>query len=107
MVLTVFLGSLHLLTQVRSVPYRCIAHGKTESPFLCMQTKPKTPTAFATTFAYKVVKGPCQDAHYGLELAKLAALPEDVMMHAERVAKQLSGAEARGGWMTRQQTADI
>lgn len=38
---------------------------------------------------YKVVKGPVERQHYGIELAKLA-FPESVTARALEVAKQLS-----------------
>jgi DNA mismatch repair protein MSH4 len=60
------------------------------------QTTQQPSTDFSTVFAYRVVKGPCKDKHYGLELAKLAALPDDVMEQAEMVARKLSGMEAKG-----------
>ncbi|BEJ01086.1 hypothetical protein CcaverHIS631_0509430 [Cutaneotrichosporon cavernicola] len=45
---------------------------------------------FATTFHYKVQNGKCRDEHYGLELAKLAALPADVLETAWDVSAKLT-----------------
>ncbi|BEJ08854.1 hypothetical protein CcaverHIS641_0509480 [Cutaneotrichosporon cavernicola] len=45
---------------------------------------------FATTFRYKVQNGKCRDEHYGLELAKLAALPADVLETAWDVSAKLT-----------------
>ncbi|GMK55257.1 hypothetical protein CspeluHIS016_0203130 [Cutaneotrichosporon spelunceum] len=44
---------------------------------------------FATTFHYKVQNGKCRDERYGLELAKLAALPADVLETAWEVSTKL------------------
>ncbi|CAK9781114.1 unnamed protein product [Cutaneotrichosporon oleaginosum] len=47
---------------------------------------------FATTFHYKIQGGKCKDEHYGkswLELAKLAALPPDVLATAWEVSTKI------------------
>ncbi|WWD17159.1 hypothetical protein CI109_101597 [Kwoniella shandongensis] len=67
---------LHLRTQVNNV-------------------NPHSPE-FTTTFSYKVVEGPATVQHYGLELAKLAALPPDVLQRATEIAIQLSQLEEQG-----------
>ncbi|KAL7421890.1 MutS protein msh4 [Cryptotrichosporon argae] len=51
---------------------------------------------FATTFQYTVAEGACKEEHYGLELAKLAALPPDVMAKATEVAEKLIELEGQG-----------
>ncbi|KAH8088295.1 muts domain V-domain-containing protein [Filobasidium floriforme] len=52
---------------------------------------------FATTYSYRVVKGEdTNDGHYGLELAKLAALPQDMLDVAEEVAYKLEEAQRKG-----------
>ncbi|WWC89184.1 uncharacterized protein L201_004102 [Kwoniella dendrophila CBS 6074] len=52
--------------------------------------------AFSTTFQYKIDEGPAIIDHYGLELAKLASLPEAVMVRAKDVAMSLSELEQKG-----------
>ncbi|KAK8864531.1 hypothetical protein IAR55_001781 [Kwoniella newhampshirensis] len=51
---------------------------------------------FATTFSYKIAEGATTVQHYGLELAKLASLPSDVMEKATETAMQLSELEEQG-----------
>ncbi|WWC62125.1 uncharacterized protein I303_104716 [Kwoniella dejecticola CBS 10117] len=46
--------------------------------------------AFCTNFQYKVEQGSAVFDHYGLELAKLAFLPPEVMLRAREVAVRLS-----------------
>ncbi|KAL7415766.1 muts domain V-domain-containing protein [Mrakia frigida] len=48
------------------------------------------------TFNYKILEGPSVEAHYGLELAALASLPQDVMEVATDVAFQLGQMERAG-----------
>lgn len=59
---------------------------------------------FGTTFHYQVVEGACETKHYGrwlrrnntgLELAKLAALPEDVLAVAQAVSRKLTQLEEK------------
>ncbi|WVQ80249.1 hypothetical protein IAT38_002354 [Cryptococcus sp. DSM 104549] len=51
---------------------------------------------FMTTFAYKVIEGPSTSTHYGLELAKLAALPGTIVQRATEIAGYLSDLEEKG-----------
>ncbi|PCH39217.1 nucleoside triphosphate hydrolase protein [Wolfiporia cocos MD-104 SS10] len=51
---------------------------------------------FGMTFQYRVVDGaPEQTSHYGLDLARLADLPNDVLAEGRRVAEALSEMEER------------
>ncbi|KZT09019.1 uncharacterized protein LAESUDRAFT_742230 [Laetiporus sulphureus 93-53] len=51
---------------------------------------------FGMTFQYKIVDGAPDDMnHYGLELARLADLPEDVLVEAKRVSEHLTDMEER------------
>ncbi|WVW84076.1 hypothetical protein I302_106105 [Kwoniella bestiolae CBS 10118] len=52
--------------------------------------------AFSTSFQYKVDQGPAVIEHYGLELAKLASLPQEVMTRAKEVAISLSELDKKG-----------
>lgn len=73
---------------------------------LSTTSKDEDGDAFNTVFQYKIVHGPAKTSHYGecrceradlgLELAKLAALPEDVLSTAKRIAYQLSELEDKG-----------
>ncbi|KAH9982043.1 hypothetical protein BGW80DRAFT_729 [Lactifluus volemus] len=48
------------------------------------------------TFTYKIVSGPADGLeHYGLQLARLADLPKDVLIGAEKVAQHLSDESAQ------------
>jgi len=50
---------------------------------------------FGLQFQYRLLDGQGDDIpHYGLELAKLADLPDDVMVEARRVANNLARIEA-------------
>ncbi|KAL1755189.1 muts domain V-domain-containing protein [Schizophyllum commune] len=63
---------------------------------LSVQRSRRTTTNFGVTFQYRIVDGaPEDDSHYGLELARLADLPEDVLTEAKRVASQLAALHAR------------
>lgn len=66
--------------------------------YLNQQCSVKTlsPTEFGTTFAYKVAEGAAPMEHYGLEIAKLAALPSTVLQRASEIAAQLSELEEQG-----------
>ncbi|KAL1749149.1 muts domain V-domain-containing protein [Schizophyllum fasciatum] len=56
----------------------------------------RTLTNFGVTFQYRIVDGaPEDDSHYGLELARLADLPDDALVEAKRVATQLAALHAR------------
>ncbi|KDQ19146.1 hypothetical protein BOTBODRAFT_485037 [Botryobasidium botryosum FD-172 SS1] len=51
---------------------------------------------FGMVFKYRVAEGPTTDTpHYGLELAKIADLPQDVLDEANRVSAYLSDLEAK------------
>ncbi|KAJ7353331.1 muts domain V-domain-containing protein [Mycena albidolilacea] len=51
---------------------------------------------FGVTFQYKIVDGAPQESnHYGLELARLADLPQDVLAEGKRVAENLAALHAR------------
>ncbi|KAF7372036.1 MutS 4 [Mycena venus] len=51
---------------------------------------------FGLTFQYKIVDGaPQESSHYGLELARLADLPQDILAEGKRVAKDLATLRAR------------
>lgn len=59
-------------------------------------TETLSPTEFGSTFAYKVAEGAAPMVHYGLEIAKLAALPSTVLQRASEIATQLSELEEQG-----------
>ncbi|KAF5361637.1 hypothetical protein D9758_007277 [Tetrapyrgos nigripes] len=51
---------------------------------------------FGMTFQYKIIDGAPEDnTHYGLELARLADLPSDVLVEANRVTSNLTALHAR------------
>ncbi|KAI3621717.1 hypothetical protein WG66_016688 [Moniliophthora roreri] len=51
---------------------------------------------FGMTFQYKIVDGAPEDTtHYGLELARLADLPNDILVEATRVANRLTELQSR------------
>ncbi|KNZ82138.1 MutS like protein [Termitomyces sp. J132] len=51
---------------------------------------------FGMTFQYKIVDGTPEDSnHYGLELARLADLPNDVLTEGKRVAEALAALHAK------------
>ncbi|KIY64938.1 hypothetical protein CYLTODRAFT_438032 [Cylindrobasidium torrendii FP15055 ss-10] len=51
---------------------------------------------FGMTFQYKIVDGAPEDmSHYGLDLARLADLPDDVLCEAKRVAENLAALHAK------------
>ncbi|KAF9466889.1 muts domain V-domain-containing protein [Collybia nuda] len=53
-------------------------------------------SSFGMSFQYKIVDGAPEDFnHYGLELARLADLPESVLIESKRVAETLSELHAR------------
>ncbi|KAL9709267.1 MutS protein msh4 [Leucoagaricus gongylophorus] len=56
----------------------------------------RTTSNFGLTFQYKIVDGASDSyGHYGLELARLADLPEDVILEASRVANHLAQVETQ------------
>ncbi|KAK7055436.1 muts 4 [Favolaschia claudopus] len=63
---------------------------------LSVQRSSRSGANFGLTFQYKIVDGAPQDSsHYGLELALLADLPQDVLVEGKRVAKRLAALHAR------------
>ncbi|KAJ7456917.1 muts domain V-domain-containing protein [Mycena latifolia] len=63
---------------------------------LSVQRTSKQGANFGVTFQYKIVDGaPNESNHYGLELARLADLPNDVLAEGRRVAKSLAALHAR------------
>ncbi|KAI0075934.1 hypothetical protein K474DRAFT_1645947 [Panus rudis PR-1116 ss-1] len=63
---------------------------------LSVQKSRKTTSNFGMTFQYKIIDGaPERIEHYGLDLARLADLPENVLVEARRVAEKLTELEAR------------
>ncbi|KIM39112.1 hypothetical protein M413DRAFT_419584 [Hebeloma cylindrosporum] len=63
---------------------------------LSVQRSRPTATNFGLTFQYKIVDGASEDfSHYGLELARLADLPPDVLVEGKRVAESLTALETR------------
>ncbi|KAF9482407.1 hypothetical protein BDN70DRAFT_853443 [Pholiota conissans] len=51
---------------------------------------------FGMTFQYKILDGASEDfSHYGIELARLADLPQDVLTEGKRVAERLQVLQAR------------
>ncbi|KAK0232710.1 muts domain V-domain-containing protein [Armillaria fumosa] len=63
---------------------------------LSVQKSRPSESNFGMTFQYKIVNGaPDNMSHYGLELARLADLPSDVLTEAKRVSSNLSALHAR------------
>ncbi|EMD41395.1 hypothetical protein CERSUDRAFT_41819 [Gelatoporia subvermispora B] len=63
---------------------------------LSVQRTRQSASNFGMTFQYRIVDGAPEDqAHYGLDLMRLADLPEDVLTEARRVATNLSELEAQ------------
>ncbi|OSX68008.1 hypothetical protein POSPLADRAFT_1128862 [Postia placenta MAD-698-R-SB12] len=63
---------------------------------LAVQKTRRTTSNIGMSFQYRIVDGaPDDSGHYGLELARLADLPEDVIVEAQRVADKLSELEER------------
>ncbi|KAI0935607.1 hypothetical protein AcV5_003986 [Taiwanofungus camphoratus] len=63
---------------------------------LSVQRTRRSSTNFGMTFQYKIVDGAPEDLnHYGLDLARLADLPEDVVTEGRRVAINLTELEER------------
>ncbi|RXK40341.1 hypothetical protein M231_02324 [Tremella mesenterica] len=48
----------------------------------------------AALHTYKIIEGPGQWQHYGLELAKATCLPESVMVYAQEMAEKLAQLES-------------
>ncbi|KAG9310368.1 muts domain V-domain-containing protein [Chiua virens] len=63
---------------------------------LSVQRTRQSASSLGMVFKYKITDGPPQDLdHYGLELARLADLPDDVIEEGRRVAKALADLHAR------------
>ncbi|PCH33162.1 hypothetical protein WOLCODRAFT_93032 [Wolfiporia cocos MD-104 SS10] len=63
---------------------------------LAVQRSRQSTSNFGMTFQYRVVDGaPEHTSHYGLDLARLADLPDDVLAEGRRVAEALSEMEER------------
>ncbi|OCH88996.1 hypothetical protein OBBRIDRAFT_888728 [Obba rivulosa] len=63
---------------------------------LSVQRTRQSASNFGMTFQYRIVDGAPEDLnHYGLDLMRLADLPEDVLAEARRVATNLSELEAQ------------
>ncbi|KAJ3843139.1 muts domain V-domain-containing protein [Lentinula raphanica] len=63
---------------------------------LAVQRTSQSASNFGMTFQYKIVDGaPEGNTHYGLELARLADLPSDVLTEASRVSKRLAELQTR------------
>ncbi|KAJ7854950.1 hypothetical protein B0H14DRAFT_3865335 [Mycena olivaceomarginata] len=61
---------------------------------LSVQRTSSSGVDFGVTFHCKIV-APQESNHYGLELARLADLPQDVLAEGKRVAKNLAALHAR------------
>ncbi|KAJ4485332.1 muts domain V-domain-containing protein [Lentinula aciculospora] len=63
---------------------------------LAVQRTRHSESNFGLSFQYKIVDGAPEDnTHYGLELARLADLPGDVLTEASRVSKHLTELQTR------------
>ncbi|EPS95138.1 hypothetical protein FOMPIDRAFT_63418 [Fomitopsis schrenkii] len=63
---------------------------------LAVQRARKTSANFGLTFQYKIVDGTSDEIkHYGLELARLADLPDDVLKEGRRIAEGLQDLHER------------
>ncbi|CCM03700.1 uncharacterized protein FIBRA_05846 [Fibroporia radiculosa] len=63
---------------------------------LAVQRSRRTNSNFGMTFQYRIVDGAPEDmSHYGLELARLADLPEDVLVEGRRIAENLTALHAK------------
>ncbi|KAJ7591554.1 muts domain V-domain-containing protein [Mycena floridula] len=61
-----------------------------------LQRSRPTEANFGMTFQYKIIDGALDEVtHYGLELARLADLPADVLAEGKRVATNLAALHAR------------
>lgn len=58
---------------------------------LAVQRSRRSETSFGLTFQYRIVNGVATNMeHYGLDLARLADLPEDVMVESIKISEELS-----------------
>ncbi|KAN0101113.1 MutS domain V domain containing protein [Tylopilus felleus] len=63
---------------------------------LSVQRARKSASSLGMVFKYKIMDGPPEDLdHYGLELARLADLPSDVIEEARRISNALADLHAR------------
>ncbi|TFK28344.1 hypothetical protein FA15DRAFT_678431 [Coprinopsis marcescibilis] len=63
---------------------------------LAVQRTRQTTSNFGMTFRYKILDGVCdQHNHYGLELARLADLPPDVLEEGRRIAERLHNLQIK------------
>ncbi|KAJ3510448.1 hypothetical protein NLJ89_g4672 [Agrocybe chaxingu] len=63
---------------------------------LSVQRTRSTAANFGMTFQYKILDGASEDfSHYGIELARLADLPLDVLAEGKRVAEKLTALQTR------------
>lgn len=64
---------------------------------LSVQKSRRSSSNIGMNFTYKIVNGPADEVeHYGLQLARLADLPKDVLVEAEKVAQHLSEGSMLG-----------
>ena len=62
-----------------------------------MQVSNRPSAQFSTSYSYRVVKGEdSNNGHYGLELAKLASLPQNMLDVANEVAHRLEEKAKKG-----------
>ncbi|KAF8736092.1 hypothetical protein AX14_000888 [Amanita brunnescens Koide BX004] len=63
---------------------------------LAVQRSNKSKTNLGMMFQYKIIDGVSDDMdHYGLELARLADLPEDVLTEGRKIAEKLASLHAK------------
>ncbi|KAF8641530.1 hypothetical protein AX16_009908 [Volvariella volvacea WC 439] len=63
---------------------------------LLVQRARPTSANFGMTFRYKIIDGAAEDMqHYGLDLARLADLPKDVLIEGKRVAELLTKLQTK------------
>lgn len=76
--------------------------------YLSVQKTHQSASSFGMLFQYKIVDGVPEDVdHYGLELARLADLPADVLTEGQRVATSLAETEARDKEQSRSSKTSI
>ncbi|KAI9437019.1 muts domain V-domain-containing protein [Lactarius indigo] len=64
---------------------------------LSVQRSCRSSSNIGMTFTYKIVNGPADEVeHYGLQLARLADLPKDVLSEAEKIAQRLNEGSTQG-----------
>ncbi|KAF8639396.1 hypothetical protein AX17_001521 [Amanita inopinata Kibby_2008] len=63
---------------------------------LAVQRSQKTKSNLGMSFKYKIADGVSEEMHhYGLELARLADLPEDILVEGRKIAKKLAALQAK------------